>query len=34
MSGIFSAIGLIVTVISKNPVFYLIAPIVQDVMLI
>lgn len=32
MAGIFSAVGLIGTVISKNPVFYLIAPIVQDIL--
>lgn len=30
MAGIFSAIGLIGTIVSKNPTFYLIAPIVQD----
>ena len=30
MAGIFSAIGLIGTIVSKNPTFYLVAPIVQD----
>ncbi|GAA0076970.1 hypothetical protein UT300005_13480 [Clostridium sp. CTA-5] len=32
MSAIFSAIGLIGTIISKNPTFYLISPIIQDIL--
>lgn len=32
IAGIFSSIGLIGTVVSKNPTFYLIAPIVQDIL--
>lgn len=30
MAGVFSAVGLIGTIISKDPKFYLIAPIIQD----
>lgn len=30
IAGVLSAIGLICTVVSKNPTFYLISPIVQD----
>lgn len=33
MAGIFSAVGLIGTIVSKNATFYLIAPIVQDILL-
>jgi intracellular septation protein A len=33
MSGIFSGIGLIGTIISKNPAFYLISPIVKDMLI-
>lgn len=33
MSAAFAGIGLIGTIISKNPTFYLIAPIVQDILL-
>lgn len=32
MAGVFSAVGLIGTIISKNPTFYLISPIVQDIL--
>ncbi|SFD03317.1 VC0807 family protein [Clostridium uliginosum] len=32
MAGIFSGIGLIGTIISKNPTFYLVAPIIQDIL--
>ncbi|MFT8352528.1 VC0807 family protein [Clostridium saccharoperbutylacetonicum] len=32
MSAVFAGIGLIGTVVSKNPTFYLIAPIVQDIL--
>ncbi|AOR23382.1 VC0807 family protein [Clostridium taeniosporum] len=32
MSAIFSGIGLIGTIISKNPTFYLISPIIQDIL--
>ncbi|EKQ51704.1 MULTISPECIES: VC0807 family protein [unclassified Clostridium] len=33
MSAAFAGIGLIGTIISKNPTFYLVAPIVQDILL-
>lgn len=33
ISAAFAGVGLIGTVISKNPTFYLIAPIVQDILL-
>lgn len=33
MSGAFSAISLICTVISKNPTFYMAAPIIQDLLI-
>ncbi|MDT8718821.1 septation protein IspZ [Clostridium sp. 19966] len=33
MSGSFSAISLICTIISKNPTFYLVAPIIQDILI-
>lgn len=32
LSGIFSAVGLVGTIISKNPTFYLVSPIVQDIL--
>lgn len=32
MSAIFSGIGVIGTIISKNPTFYLVSPIVQDIL--
>lgn len=32
ITGIFSFIGLIGTIISKNPTFYLVSPIVQDIL--
>lgn len=32
MAGFFSAIGLIGTIVSRNPTFYLVAPIVQDIL--
>jgi intracellular septation protein A len=32
MAGTFSAVGLIGTIISKNPTFYLVSPIVQDIL--
>lgn len=33
MSAAFAGIGLIGTIVSKNPTFYLVAPIVQDILL-
>ncbi|MDR3597955.1 VC0807 family protein [Clostridium sp.] len=33
MSAAFAGIGLIGTIVSKNPAFYLVAPIVQDILL-
>lgn len=33
MAGILSAIGLIGTIVSNNPTFYLISPIIQDILL-
>lgn len=33
MSAAFAGIGLIGTIISKNPTFYLVAPIIQDILL-
>ncbi|WP_147565832.1 VC0807 family protein [Clostridium tyrobutyricum] len=32
IAGIFSVVGLVGTIISKNPTFYLICPIVQDIL--
>ena len=32
MSAIFSGIGLIGTIISKNPTFYLVSPIIRDIL--
>lgn len=32
LSAIFSTIGLIGTIISKNPTFYLVSPIIQDIL--
>jgi len=32
LAGIFSAVGLVGTVISRNPAFYLVAPIVSDIL--
>lgn len=32
MTAIFSGVGLIGTIISKNPTFYLISPIIQDIL--
>ncbi|NMM63766.1 hypothetical protein HBE96_14005 [Clostridium sp. P21] len=32
MAAVFSGVGLVVTIISKNPTFYLISPIVQDIL--
>ncbi|MBW6410722.1 VC0807 family protein [Clostridium weizhouense] len=32
MSAIFSGIGLVGTIVSKNPNFYLISPIIQDIL--
>lgn len=33
MGAIFAAVGVIGTVVSKNPTFYLVAPIVQDILM-
>lgn len=33
MSGVFSAIALVITIISKNPTFYLVSPIIQDILI-
>jgi len=32
MSAVFAGIGVIGTIISKNPTFYLVAPIIQDIL--